>query len=131
MLLTRKSLILAAMFALGLLVLGSSYAADATPPAPVPTEKTAVTDVEKFLDLRTGRWSVDGLTRNTERDTYEMDVTLDITIHTSGSPRHEDLENDPWLAGFTGKAGERKPVPVTLTWARTGDGWKLRRITPR
>jgi len=129
--LTRRSLIIAAFIALCLGVPGRSHAEGAAPPVPLPTEKSAIADVQDFLNLRTGRWSVDGLTKNTERETYEMDVTLNITIHASGSPRKEDLDNDPWLAEFSGKAGERKSVPVTLTWAKTRGGWKVRRITPR
>jgi hypothetical protein len=131
MLLTRRALTLAALIALSLVSPGRSDAAGAAPPALMPAEGAAISDVQRFLELRTGSWSVDELTKSTGRETYEMDVTLGITIHTSGSPRKEDLENDPWLAAFAGKAGERKSVPVTLTWARTPGGWKLKRITPR
>jgi hypothetical protein len=100
-----------------------------------PTEAAAIVDVQKFLDLRTGRWTVHRVTRKAERsgqvnkrETYEMDTVLDVTVHTAGEPRRRDLENDPWLARISGRAGERKSTPVTLTWVRTDSGWKLRSL---
>jgi hypothetical protein len=100
-----------------------------------PTEATAIVDVQRFLNLRTGRWTVHRVTKKSERsgqvknrETYEMDAVLDVTVHSAGEPRRRDLENDPWLARISGRAGERKSTPVTLTWVRTDSGWKLRSL---
>lgn len=100
-----------------------------------PAEARAIVDVQRFLNLRTGRWTVHRVTRKAERsgqvknrETYEMDAVLDVTVHTAGEPRRRDLENDPWLARISGRAGERKSTSVTLTWVRTDSGWKLRSL---
>ncbi|HEY3173794.1 MAG TPA: hypothetical protein VGK86_14595 [Thermoanaerobaculia bacterium] len=100
-----------------------------------PTEATAIVDVQRFLNLRTGRWTVHRVTKKSERsgqvknrETYEMDAVLDVTVHSAGELRRRDLENDPWLARISGRAGERKSTPVTLTWVRTDSGWKLRSL---
>jgi hypothetical protein len=100
-----------------------------------PTEARAIVEVQRFLNLRTGRWTVQRVTRKAERsgqeknrETYEMDAVLVVTVHTAGEPRGSDLENDPWLARISGRAGERKSTPVTLTWVRTHSGWKLRSL---
>lgn len=105
-----------------------------SPSASKPTEATAILDVQRFLNLRTGRWTVHRVTRKAERsgqvkdrETYEMDALLDVTVHTA-EPRRRDLENDPWLARISGRAGERKSTPVTLTWVLTDSGWKLRSL---
>lgn len=129
MLSRRWSLTPLALIVLGLGVLARLYAANPTGGASVPTEKAAVSDVQQYLNSRTGLWSVDGLTKSAERESFEMDVTLNITIQAAGKPGKVQLENDPWLGHFTGKVGEKKSVPVTLTWSKTGAGWTLRRIT--
>ena len=96
-----------------------------------PDSATAAADLGKFLNLRTGRWTVNRVNPASARETYEMDAVVDITVEAGGPPRRSDLANDPWLAQFSGNAGEKKSIPVTLTWVKTEAGWKLRSIKTR
>ncbi len=124
-------------YALGsgfVILLVAVFATMAQSPAPMhsgPTQATAASDLRSFLNLRTGRWSINNVTQVARRETYQVDADVEVTVEAGGQPRKADLANDPWLSQFSGKAGEKKTVPVTLTWVRSGDSWKLRTLAIR
>ncbi len=100
-----------------------------------PSAESAVTDLQDFLNLRTGRWTVTKVTPLSTsegtvegRPSYQMVGTVDMTVESSGTPRPSDLQNDPWLSKISGFQGERKSPELTLTWVKTEKGWKLRDI---
>ena len=96
-----------------------------------PDSAAAAVDLGKYLNLRTGRWTVNRVNPASAREIYEMDAVVDITVEAGGPPRRSDRANDPWLDQFSGNAGEKKSIPVTLTWVKKEAGWKLRSIKTR
>ena len=100
-----------------------------------PSAESAVRDLQAFLNLRTGRWTVNeitplGTSQGTVegRQSYQMVGMVDLTVESDGAPRPSDLESDPWLSKISRSKGERKSPQLTLTWLKTDEGWKLRDI---
>lgn len=97
------------------------------------TEKDAAAEVQRFLNLRTGRWTVHSLSVSSEVpgkvngvDSIEMNAAVDITIRTP--PKASDVKRSPWMERVNGAAGEKKTADVTLVFVSSAKGWRLKSI---
>lgn len=111
-----------------LLVVMSSFAVAAE-----LTEKEAAGELQKFLNLRTGRWTIHSVSSSSEvpgklsgADSIEMNASLDLTVHTP--PRASDIRRSPWMERINGSAGERKSADVTIVFVSTAKGWRVKSI---
>lgn len=103
--------------------------------APMPTEASAVKDVQAFLNTRTDAWEVQRIKSISSEFTsikgvqvFVMDSILDVKIGTSITPKETDMSSGSWLSSLSGKRGESKGARVRLTWVRRASGWKLKAL---
>lgn len=101
----------------------------------LPTEESAVKDVQTYLGLRTGRWEVRKITNVASElssirgeQSFTMDAIVDVKVKAAITPGETELRNDPWLVRLAGKRGEKKSAHVKLTWVKRDMTWKLRNL---
>ena len=105
-------------------------------PSAMPTEKTAVKDLQAFLDRRiTTGWQVrkienlgGEMTITRGARIYVMDAMIDLKVLAAVSPRESEVMSAPWVGRLSGRRNENRTVRVRLTWIRKASGWTLRSI---